>query len=540
MDKIAQGIQKSLLDRRLAVLIAIGLVAVAVLVRFSRFISHDVGWMLASANQYLDGGGRLYRDIFFEVNPPLALFLKFPAVLFARAAGLFEVNVFLVYVFLLAAGSILVTAKLLSAERQIDGRTRRLLLFAVLLSLLFLQGPEFGQREHFLLVFVLPYLVLVALRVVGRSAEPWLAALCGVMAALGFVLKPHFLLVPMAVELYAMLRARSLWSVLRVETVAMTVTGVGYAVFVAVFTPDYLTSVLPLVIEFYNGAVRNPLQAVLFRLESFLVPLAVVVHLLYRRHQPHPAFGDVFAIASVCFYAVYLIQMKGWHYHALPCLAMSICTLAVVLAGLLESRAESGSDAGSDRSKATIAVALCGLVLFVGATKVQRHGTLSFFAQWMLPVIEEHAPSGTLYALTSNVWQGFPAVNYSESKWGSRYSMQWLLPGVLKRQAEAETLDPQTRERLSEIEAFLRDSIIEDFLRNRPDLVVLDDRETKSYFGDLEFDYVRFLSSDPRFRTLWSGYQQVDNLGPFLIYRRSGPGTAVSRRGGDQAPAPEE
>ena len=537
MNELAQKTRDAILSQRLAVPAMLALLAIAVAYRFSRLISHDVGWMLTSANQLLDGAGRLYRDIFFEVNPPLALFLKIPAVTFARATDLFEVNVFIVYVFLLSAGSILLAGHLLSAARGSDALARRLLLLAVFLSVLFLPGPEFGQREHFLIIFTLPYLVLIALHVLGQRPRRWAAILCGVFAALGFALKPHFLIVPVALELYALLHTRRISSLLRAETIAMAVTGVGYAVLVVIFTPEYLTGVLPLVMEFYNDAVSNPLGVVLFRLESFLVLLAVGLQAGYRRHQDQPAFGDVFAIASVCLYAVYLSQMKGWHYHALPCLAATVCTFSVVLAGLINSHIENEAQTENDLPKGIITAFLCGLVLLIAATKVHRPGTLSFFAQWMMPIVEEHAPEGMLYALSTNVWTAFPAVNYSEASWGSRYSMLWLLPGVVRRQAEAQSLDSEARSRLTEVEEALRETIIEDLLKNRPDLIVLDDRKTKAYFGDLEFDYVGYLSSDPRFRALWSGYEQVDNLGPFLIYRRSGPGTSIGQQGAGQDPA---
>ena len=43
------------------------------------YLNHDTAWYLHAGDQYLEGG-TLYRDIFVEVNPPLAFFLALPLI----------------------------------------------------------------------------------------------------------------------------------------------------------------------------------------------------------------------------------------------------------------------------------------------------------------------------------------------------------------------------------------------------------------------------------------------------------------------------
>ena len=47
-----------------------------------------------------------YRDIFFDVNPPLMLYLTVPAVLAARLTGVFVVDAYFLYVFAVVALSL--------------------------------------------------------------------------------------------------------------------------------------------------------------------------------------------------------------------------------------------------------------------------------------------------------------------------------------------------------------------------------------------------------------------------------------------------
>ncbi len=71
-----------------------------------------------------------------------------------------------------------------------------------------------------------------------------------------------------------------------------------------------------------------------------------------------------------------------------------------------------------------------------------------------------------------------------------------------------------------EIERFTRDAVLADFSRRPPDLVIVDNRENKSYFGDLPFDYIDYFTEDPRFATIWANYEWVVNEGDYRLYRR--------------------
>ncbi len=108
-------------------------------------------------------------------------------------------------------------------------------------------------------------------------------------------------------------------------------------------------------------------------------------------------------------------------------------------------------------------------------------------------------------------------VNYSGVGWSSRFPTLWLLPGTLRKQAEA--VDGE-RARLMEIERYTREAVLADFSLHPPDLVVVDNRENKSYFGDLPFDYIDYFTEDPRFATIWANYEWVANEGDYRLYRR--------------------
>jgi hypothetical protein len=61
----------------------------------------------------------------------------------------------------------------------------------------------------------------------------------------------------------------------------------------------------------------------------------------------------------------------------------------------------------------------------------------------------------------------------------------------------------------------------EDFLVGRPDVVFVDAREPKPYFGGVPFDYVEFFSESPGFRAAWQHYTLVDTELGFEVWRRA-------------------
>ena len=130
--------------------------------------------------------------------------------------------------------------------------------------------------------------------------------------------------------------------------------------------------------------------------------------------------------------------------------------------------------------------------------------------EMMAPHVERHAAGGSIAILTSNVWPGFPLVNTTGVGWSSRFPTLWLLPGAVGKTGPV----------FEDIVRFTRDAVVEDFSRTPPDLVIVDDREMKSYFGGRPFDYIAYFTADPRFARIWSRYEWVADEGDYRLYRR--------------------
>ncbi len=490
--------------------------------QLSGMINHDTAWYLQSVAAFFDGG-RLYRDVFFDVNPPLAFYLAVPPAYLARLTGLFPVDVFVVYVFGLIALSLILVWQLLPARS--DRPLGRGLLFAAMLALVVAPAHVFGQREHLMLVLALPYLLLLAGRASGAEFGRSMAVAVGVLAALGFGLKPHFLLVLAGLELYLLLRRKRLGGLFRSETLAMAAVLLLYGGAVLAVTPDYVTRVVPYALAVYNDAYRNSLTHLLWRQETLFVVLLPLLHLVARPRTASKAFGDVFVIAAVCFYVVYFIQMKGWLYHLYPASACLLLAAGAMLFGTpLSAPAEVPVTLGKRPAFNTILTAAIALMMLVGAA-LWRGGYRNAYTEAFAPIVREHAAGSSILVLTTEVSRAFPLVNYAGVEWSSRFSALWLLPGLERaRRAPAAPMTGERRALLDEIEGFLIDAVVADLGKRPPAVVIVDMREEKSYFGGLRFDYLAYFSKDPRFAEIWSRYELLVNFGTYDVYkRRPGP-----------------
>ena len=107
----------------------------------------------------------------------------------------------------IACGFVLSWRLLRVAPGSVSGIHRYVLPPLFLFLMIVYPGPEFGQREHLMIVAGLPYLLLSQARLEGRETVRGLTLATTLFAGLAFALKPHFLLIPLMVEAAVITRA---------------------------------------------------------------------------------------------------------------------------------------------------------------------------------------------------------------------------------------------------------------------------------------------------------------------------------------------
>jgi hypothetical protein len=366
-------------------------------------INHDAVWQMWIGRQLLHGA-ELYSDI-IEVNPPLWFWLAVPLAWIAETFSLPETGV-LVAFFIVAIG--------LSFYLVTRFDRRPIFLAAFLIAVLPLGA--FGQREHFTLIVAVPYVLLVGARRRGEPVSTRLSVVIGLFAAAGFALKPHFALVPIALELW-------LWrKPFRPETIALGIVAAAYGAAILLFAPAYLTDTIPLVRRAYHHfSVMAPHSLMA------LVPFLLAAPLLRN---------SAFLVAGLAFALAMILQGKLLGYHPIP--AHGSLLLAIASAQF-----------GKSLWRDSLAVA-GALLILIPRAHIYRND------------VQLDIPEGKSVAVLS--YSTLPAWPMAaERKWPLRYMALWSLP------AAVETGD-------AELLARLRREVRHDLACNPPDMVVTDQR----------------------------------------------------------------
>lgn len=466
-------------------------------------INGDVAWLLNVVGGMLDGR-RLYVD-FLETNPPLIAWLQLPVAGFARMTGMSPIAAYRVFVVALMLGSLAASARILAGWLPRSDVARATLPLAMTVVLLALPGPFFGQREHLALALVLPYLVAAAAAVegapVGRAAQLGI----GAAATVGFALKPPFLLVWAGALIYSRWRRGS------VTPRAMDLTVVGgiaaYGLAVILVTPELLALAHQSGGAYLQFSRRPAIDLLTRNAFALSAGLSAILYLAVRRTIRHHAIADHLAIGSVGFLLAVVVQGKGYGYHYLPALGVSVVLLALMLSG-------SGDPARPLQRATAVVCGACLLILGSGVmveTAVSRAaGRASAIDREMLETVafvRSRAAGRPVAVLSPRLADAFPMVLYADADWVLRFPNLWFAQ-VYARPGSAET---------SPFARWARWTVGEDIDLHRPALVLVRRPDAP---GELDFgiDYLAFLRQDVTFAQAFRRYRKVGDQGPYAVY----------------------
>jgi hypothetical protein len=461
----------------------------------------DASWYVYVAGRVLDGD-RPYVDL-VDTNPPLILWLDMGVVAAARAIGIEPLLAFQAAVFSAIGLSLALSRR---ASRGLPGTLREACLAAFGFELLIGVGAGFGQREHLAVALILPYAFAVASEARGER-PPWrLAIVTGLLAGVGFSLKPFFVPVAASVEIW--LAARRGWrACCRPQAMAMAGVIGLYGLLIAVVTPQYFEVARRLAPLYPAHNPAGPkLVANSWRLAIVAAGMGLAWSSLRRRA---PGFVQVLLLIDAWFTASLYLTGKGWDYHWFPPLAFSWSLAVGSAAVLLEPMMR--------RRKALGSLLISSLILIPTALSVQETRSRMPDRETARIVRSATCEGDAVFVLSPWIHKAFPMVLEQRLTWGSRYPM--LLPIAAfypeslwspGRYRVASEMSGEERRFVGEVAG--------DFARSRPALLLVDeDPPTPSHEG---FRYLDYFGSDPTFARALRDYERVAKTPSFVIYRR--------------------
>lgn len=478
-----------------------------IVIRWTSEINHDTGWYLYVAAGLLDGKS-LYTD-FVEVNPPLSMWLTVPPVVLARWTGLAPDRALYVQQFLLTAASLLLAARYLRAIPELQHAARLVLLCLLAFIMLFAPGPDFGQREHLMVLLFLPWLLLRVARASGFKPGKPEAALIGIAAAVAVCIKPHSAVAVLMVEALLLLRFRSLRLVFATENLVALAFCTAYLVTIWMWASEFLSVVLPLGVEAYVPYYGRPALLLVERSSRTVFIMVIMGALLWLSGSGQRLLPAVLLAAAAGFLVSYYLQAKGYFYHLLPAVAFAAFAASAAFASILTSRREAPA---SHLARMLPAFMMAVVLLLTWKPQIYFYAGQPFE-----DAIDRHKPGArSVFIASTNVFQPFPMVVKRDLVWASRFPVQWLVPYVSHHWGGTGALpdDPIVHMALQ--------SAVSDLDTHRPDVVFIDRRSGQDYVKNGSFDFLAFYGEDPRFAGIWAGYVKQGETAGFEIYVAKG------------------
>ncbi len=196
----------------------------------------------------------------------------------------------------------------------------------------------YGQREHMFILLFLPGLVLRWCRWNEERLNPRLAVFLGIMAGIGAWIKPYFLLVVLAVEIYWLLVHRNLKPLVQPETIGFASIGLIYMVAFLAF-PEIAKVLLAVVSESTANYLPRSSYTVFDVIKSYasqpeLLILAAIGIVYPLSRKSLRSFMHALGVLVLAGMAIAIIQ-GYWGYRLLPAVTLASLIAVLVLADWL-------------------------------------------------------------------------------------------------------------------------------------------------------------------------------------------------------------
>jgi len=482
------------------ILLSLVFAVVFFLVFSGRYISHDVAWYLVAMRQWLEGAA-LYVDI-VEVNPPLAMYLVLPAIWLADFFGISDTNAMYAFTATVLFISLSWVVQILSHEKSLTEPKRLAALFLTALAVTVPAMANVAQREHLMVILALPY--VFGFLVLPRPDSGSSGVARAGFAAIGLSMKPHFMLIPIAITVVEIIKVRSFRPIFAATNLTILLFGLVYVFLVATVHPAYFYDIIPLGIRVYAAYGYEPLTVLIVAKPELLVAFLGLLIIGAIRTKG----AGFLAALSFAAYLIYLAQWTGYSYQSLP-----ISIFIALSAGWLVVN-----------NRLRFKVQLLSLLLFfyIVGSAITNGFYYNPWIAYLTEVLEGIAPPQKVMALSSDLREAFPYVVESNAVWTSRYPALWTIAGTLNELLSLDcSVSVTDCENLQAILDQSRRAIVDDLVGRNPNILLVMNRVP--YIDDRAFRFISFLSADPRFLPFLAGFREIERNEVFSLWVLSDP-----------------
>lgn len=468
----------------------------------------DCAWLLLAA-QRLAAGEKLYVDI-METNPPLIIWLNLLPVYLARALNISPFHAFTLLVSILNLSSLWLVSKTI---RQHEILKDKFALSAILLYIAFgffaLTPALYGQRETLFIALVLPY--LFSTLNTGTQLKARQAAIIA-MAAVGFAIKPFFMLVWGVNELAVAIQKRKFSSIFAARNWLIGFAQLAYFAAIYFITPEYFNYIIPALRVTYFTFESQ--WAHIFKIIAVVCAPTTILLLVSKTEENYKPLAIRFLILMFACAGLMVVQRKDWLNHIYPMTFMAGLTITMCLIYLQKEWVKLKLDIGHRKF-----VALCfstgillGLAYADGVFTKNAILKPQKISNNILANINKYAQNKYVYPFVDSIQPSFPAISISDGVFRGGFHHLWPMAGLIIREQ-----DGDNSQELLRVKKWFTNTLVNDFEKHPPTLVWVDKNVNMEKIGKYDINpenrsIIEVLSRDARFAKIWKNYTKIDEI----------------------------
>lgn len=480
-------------------------------------INGNSSWLMHLAQRLL-AGGKYYQD-FFETNPPISIYLYVPVLTIAKVLGLGLTVSLYIYGYAIAVMSLGLSGFLSHKIFPTAKNLTYLLIVALLFAYTILPSVAFGEREHIAIMLIVPYVFYNMLRLSGGRINWGLACIIALLAGIGFIIKPYFILPLVMLELYVWLNTKGKklnWA----PEIVIGLVYLSYAVVIFGWHQEYLKIMLPFNWHFYALAYSYcKVKWYIFFIDylTVFVEGILIFYLIWRRYSSYKVHYDILALVILGF-AIIGFFTPAWYYHALPMVMLSCLLIAWLLWDFFH--VIYGSTLVQSRVKIIILIMFIVAVWYLPIRVVfdnyvsTRYAVKHHAAMPELVKFFKQYPNARIFAFSFCYYPVYPLVDYANVVAPARFLSLELLVGILKDMKNHPAFAMQQQQMFNQM-------VQHDLQRYSPDFVFVDTYWSRYLVGDKNFDFIKYYSQYPWFVQWWRQYHWVKHIGQEDIYAKN-------------------
>lgn len=455
-------------------------------------LNHDCASILHSGELIIEGSVPFVDHI--EVSFHITQYIHAVPAILSKYTGMDIPLVFHALVLLLILYSVIATNFFLKFLRDFSSETWRTLLVSsiLVLSLHAARAGEFGQREHLFFLAYIPYFHCRLARYQNSKIPVFLSMFTGLTTGMFLLMKPHFFLLVLIVEVWMLFRTRHLRNLYSTEIFAAVSVILLYIVHFLILpgSGEYFSRWLPFIAKNYDSSYSMPFVDMLRWNSSFwllflfaVLPVFFLLRSVFSKIRLYVESILFVCVASVLFF---FVQHKGWFYHLLPARGFIYALYAIFYISFIKSEracailSRMRIRISGISSAILIFLPVAGIYLFLAIGIFELAGTRYPLKDEFVELLNEYSEEGSCVAfLSTDIYPKYPTLIYADREPGTRYSTAFPI-AFFYWNSEPDSISGlyyRKPENMSEEESLFLLELGSDILANRPQLVIIQDTD---------------------------------------------------------------